>query len=279
MQKNQICIVIPIYKKELDLLETKSVLQCLKVLSDYSIYFIAPEGLKMDFYEKKFSAIPKTIFFEKNYFESQRGYNKLMLNSEFYKMFDMFRYMLVYQTDCYVFKDELLMWAKKDFDYIGGIWFEGFVGNPYLGAKMWKAGNGGFSLRKIDSAIKILSSKEIIMNFLELFKEKKKLLNVSRVQLIRELFLLPLYAIGYKNNYLYCANNYQFNEDFYFVEMYERNKNFKMPLIREVLTFSWDRHPSYMYEQTSDIPFGCHAWFREDFPYEENKKFWLKKII
>ncbi|AXB55361.1 DUF5672 family protein [Flavobacterium fluviale] len=279
MEKNQICIVIPIYKEELNLSETKSVLQCLKVLSDYSIYFIAPEGLKIEFYEKKFSEIPKTIFFDKNYFESLKGYNKLMLNSEFYKTFDTFSYMLVYQTDCYVFRDELLMWAKKGFDYIGGIWFEGFVGNPYLGAKMWKAGNGGFSLRKIDSAIKILSSKKTIKNFRELFQEKKKMMNVSRVQLIRELFFLPLYVIGYKNNYSYCANNYEFNEDFYFIEMYERNKIFKMPLIGEALTFSWDRHPSYMYEQTNDTPFGCHAWFREDFPYEANKKFWLKKII
>ncbi|MHC0447309.1 DUF5672 family protein [Flavobacterium sp. 3-218] len=278
MQKNQICIVIPIYKEELNLLETKSVLQCLKVLADYPIYFVAPEGLKMAFYEEKFSAIRKAIFFDKNYFESLQGYNKLMLNSAFYKMFEAFSYMLVYQTDCYVFRDELLMWAKRDFDYIGGIWFKGFAGNPYAGAKIWKAGNGGFSLRKVDSAIKILSSKKTIKNFLELLREKKKLLNVSRLQFITELFFLPLNVLGYKNNYSYCASNYEFNEDFYFIEMYEKNKNFKIPPIQEVLTFSWDTHPYYIYELTNDIPFGCHAWFREDFPYEGNKNFWLKKI-
>ncbi|GAA6764465.1 DUF5672 family protein [Flavobacterium johnsoniae] len=278
MGKEEICIVIPIFKEELNVYEIKSVKQCISILSDYSIYFIHPHGLNLDFYKTKFPDIELFMDLDKSYFKGIVGYNKLMLNVSFYKIFKKYKYMLIYHTDCYVFRDELLDWAKKKYDYIGGIWFEGFVSDPYLGAKIWKAGNGGFSLRKIDSFIKILSSKKPIKYFSELFKEKKKFLKINRLQFIKQLVFLPLNMLGYKNNYSYYARNYKLNEDFFFVEAFENNKSFKIPSVKDALFFSWDRHPSYLYQNLNSIPFGCHAWFRDDVPYEQNKDFWLNKI-
>lgn len=278
MNKKEICIVIPIYKEILNVFEIQSVEQCIKVLSDYTIHFVSSKGLNVDFYRENFSEIKNFTFFDNAYFEGIKGYNRLMLNSNFYKTFDYFEYMLVYQTDCYVFRDELLEWSNKGYDYIGGIWFEGFVGNPYLGSKLWQAGNGGLSLRKIKSIKNFLASKKPIKNMQQLIMEKKKLYKKGKINFFKELFLFPLNIFGYQNNYNYQAKMFSLNEDFFFIEAYAKYNELKMPDVEDAIRFSWDRCPAFLYEKLGQLPFACHAWFREDFPYEGNKEFWSKYI-
>ena len=154
MIKKNICIVIPIYKEALNDFEVQSVVQCIKVLSDYTICIVYPKGLNIDFYKTKFVEIEQYVHFDTYYFKNLKGYNQLLLNVHFYKSFKNFDYILIYQTDSYVFRDELLAWAKKGYDYIGGIWFKDYHVSPLKGAKVWFAGNGGLSLRKIGSLYK-----------------------------------------------------------------------------------------------------------------------------
>lgn len=278
MNKKEICIVIPIYKEILNSFEIQSVEQCVKVLSDYTIHFVCPKELNIDFYKVNFSGIVDFTYFDKYYFKDLAGYNRLMLSVGFYKAFDKYKYMLVHQTDSYVFRDELLDWASKGYDYIGGIWFEGFVGNPYLGSKLWKAGNGGLSLRKIESITRLLSSKKPIKNRRQLLIDKKKLYKKEKINFLKELFLLPLNILGYQNNYNYQAKRNSLNEDFFLTEAYSKYNSLKTPNVEEAIVFSWDRCPAFLYEKTERFPFACHAWFREDFPYEGNAAFWLKYI-
>jgi len=53
MNKNEICVVIPIYKEILNSFEIQSVEQCVKVLSDYTIHFVCPNDLNISFEYKK----------------------------------------------------------------------------------------------------------------------------------------------------------------------------------------------------------------------------------
>jgi len=186
--------------------------------------------------------------------------------------------MLIHQTDCYVFRDELLDWANKGYDYIGGVWFEGFVGNPYLDSKLWQAGNGGLSLRKIESITRLLASKKPVKNLQQLIIDKKKLYKKGKINFLKELLLLPLNVFGYLNNYNYKAEKHSLNEDIFFIEVYSKYKEIEMPAIVDAILFSWDRCPGFLYEKTGQLPFACHAWFREDFPYKGNKEFWSKYI-
>jgi hypothetical protein len=278
MNKKEICVAIPIYKEILNDFEIQSVEQCVKILSDYSICFVAPKGLNVDFYKAKFTAITPFVFFNESYFKDVSGYNRLLLDHKFYKKFSNFKFMLLYQTDCYVFKDELLEWANKDYDYIGGVWFEDYNGNPRLGAKLWQAGNGGLSLRKIKKFRKILGSTKPIKKWNILFKELQKLRNIGRLSYIKGIVYLPFYMFGYKNNRSYEAKNYKFNEDRFFIEMGIKNVGFVVPEVNQALLFSWDKHPAYLFEKMGELPFGCHAWYREDNPYQGNKDFWLQRI-
>ena len=52
MDKKKICVVIPIYKESLNDYEIQSVEQCIRVLSDYTIHFVCPQGLNIDFYKQ-----------------------------------------------------------------------------------------------------------------------------------------------------------------------------------------------------------------------------------
>ncbi|WAC01876.1 DUF5672 family protein [Lacinutrix neustonica] len=106
--------------------------------------------------------------FPKHYFETVYGYNSLMLSDAFYERFLNFKYLLIYQLDAFVFKNELLQWCEKDYDYIGAPW----IASPdTLLKKMlsifnskrkrerqkifFKVGNGGFSLRNIAKCYQI----------------------------------------------------------------------------------------------------------------------------
>ena len=278
MNKKEICIVIPIYKETLNFFEIQSVEQCIKVLSDYTIHFVCPRELNIDFYKENFSGIIDFTYFDKYYFQDLAGYNRLMLSVGFYKEFDKYKYMLIYQTDCYVFRDELLNWASKGYDYIGGIWFEGYVGNPFLGSKVWCAGNGGLSLRNIKSIKKILMSKKVLEPIKPLVMEIKKQYKKGEINYLKKLILLPLNILGYKNNYNFRAKSYSLNEDSFFAEAYSKYNRLKIPEVDNALDFSWDRCPAFLYEKIGQFPFACHAWFREDFPYEGNKEFWSKHI-
>ncbi|MHB1105087.1 MAG: DUF5672 family protein [Lutibacter sp.] len=277
MRKSKICIVIPIYKEVLNEFEIQSVKQCVKILSEYSLNFVCPFGINIDFYKEKFPGIKNFSFFGKDYFKGIEGYNKLMLSPDFYKAFDDFEYMLVYQTDCYVFRDELLDWAIRGYDYIGGVWFEDYHGNPNLGAKLWYPGNGGLSLRNINKIINILTSKRPVKNWHQILDEKE--FNRKKVfYSLKELLLIPLNILGYENNFKFIASNYKLFEDVFFMEVGLIYNQIKIPSMKDANLFSWDKNPKYLFDKFKCLPFACHAWFRDDSPYEGNKEFWLRHI-
>jgi hypothetical protein len=279
MNKSQICIVIPIYKEILNKFEVQSVEQCLKVLSDYTIHFVCPKGLDIGFYKENFSEVINFTYFEKKHFENLSGYNRLMLSVGFYQAFDKYQYMLVYQTDCYVFRDELTDWANKGYDYIGGVWFDDYHGSPQLGAKIWHPGNGGFSLRKISKMIRILSTSSYPLKSLKLLAVENRInLALGRKAFLKGLFKIPFKFLSKKNNLKHYVTNFEENEDVLFMELNLKYKKLIVPPVADVLGFSWDRLPSFLYDKLGHLPFGCHAWYREDHCYEGNNKFWSEHI-
>lgn len=152
--------------------------QCLKLLSSYSIVVIKPESLDLDDIIN-FYGLTHIEAFPDKYFVSLRAYNKLVLSEEFYRSFQHYTYMLIYQLDAYVFKDELLNWANKGYDYIGAPWLPwkkrhlSVIGRYRLYCQRlfcrlfdektfktdkyyaYQVGNGGFSLRRISKMLEI----------------------------------------------------------------------------------------------------------------------------
>lgn len=138
-------VVIPVYKATLNEFEKISLAQVQKVLGKYQIIFVAPEGLKCDY----FIHGCRIYYFPKQFFQSTQTYNLLMEAPFFYKAFSEYEYILIYQLDAFVFSDMLEYFCSLGYDYIGAAWYP--LQRLRHENKIYKigVGNGGFSLRNV----------------------------------------------------------------------------------------------------------------------------------
>jgi hypothetical protein len=141
LSSKKIGIVIPIYKSDLSDKEKISIMRVFKVLHKYRIIFVAPQSLSLINYKRYFELYNHQLirFNDKYFYQDLEGYNDLLLSEDFYKTFSEFRYILIYQPDAYVFRDELMEWCKVGYDYIGAPWLEDKDGKIKLNG----VGNGG----------------------------------------------------------------------------------------------------------------------------------------
>lgn len=76
------------------------------------------------------------------------------------------------------------------------------------------------------------------------------------------------------------AGKWELNEDYFwsiFVPL--STTGFRIPPWKEAMNFSFDINPKICFELNDrKIPFGCHAWYRNDHPYHDNLDFWLPII-
>jgi hypothetical protein len=260
------CIVIPVYKDKLTEFEIISLKQCCVILGKYPIIFVTHKDLNQTVYnticdEKKISY--KYEYFNKKYFINISGYNALLLSKKFYKKFDNYEYMLIYQLDAYVFRDELEYWCKKGYDYIGAPWIRlnisrtipEFYDPPAVG-------NGGFSLRNIKRLIAIHNVSMSIISFFHLFKSYyKRMLSKSKknVFYIFPIFfscivILILKIISYKK---YILDS----EDEIWTRLLHGKS--RLPPVMDAVKFSFENFPEYLYKLNNEkLPFGCHDWYK-----------------
>ena len=134
-EKRNVAIVIPYYKNDLTKTEQISLKACTQTLSSYDIFLVSP--IKLDTSEicKEYPLL-KVKRFKNDYFNSLRGYNKLMLSEDFYSQFTGYSYILIYQLDAFVFKDELQIWVNKGYDYIGAPWIHSSQYTNHKGGTM-----------------------------------------------------------------------------------------------------------------------------------------------
>ena len=266
---NKVVILIPVYKEILNEFEQKSLNQCVKVLGNYTIYFIKPNHLDISVYDKYIHNKIKlqSESFSDSFFYNINGYNKLMLSYNFYERFKQYEFMLIYQLDAYVFSDKLLEWCNKNYDYVGSPIVGEFYENEF--SYNFRVGNGGFSLRKIDTFIRafehkkrLLSSKELIMRYNVLKKPLKRI----------PLFFLMF--IGWRNSFSYHIKKWKYNEDDFWSSFLDNTTySLKKPSFQESFEFAFERFPSNLFQITGKLPFGCHAW--EKYEYET---FWRNYI-
>ena len=258
IKKKNVCVVIiPIHKLLSSLDEAISLIQNIRMLSKYDIYLIGPENIIKKFPNK----IKKIQIFKKNfadyYFNSIKGYNKLLTSINFYESFNNYEYMLIAQLDSLVLKKNINYWINKKFSYIGAPWFEGFS-NPHASGKLIGCGNGGFSLRKINDFIKVLDKIKYVgypSNFLK---------NFTQTYLARLYYAIFLSF----NRHPFI---YKIEDIFWGMLVPFRFNFFKIPPTNIALKFSFEVNPKLLFKINKNIlPTGCHAWNKYD------RKFWEK---
>lgn len=259
----KVAIIIPNYRKKLTRDEKISVKHLNKYLNNYDKFLVLPESIPN--VSLNLSRL-KIEHFPSYFFQSLGKYSELMNSEEFYERFNKYEYILIYQLDALVFSDKLKDWCGRGFDYIGAPLFESIIGRltHKLGEK-FTGGNGGLSLRKVSSFIKVI----------QITKESAKRQSVGPM-IHKFWFLKALLERKTHGQWLDApAKDYPFNEDgFWSFEAIKYSSSFKVAPFNEALKFSIERYPRKCFELNhKQMPFGCHAWAK----YE--RSFWEKYLI
>ena len=243
MTNTTCAVIVPIYKSTLSDDEFFSVKNSIKNVSKYDIFWIAPFDLNIDYYIDNFN-IFKIERFENRFFKNIIGYNQLLLSIDFYERFKFYDFILICQTDAIVLKPELNYWLNQPYDFIGAPWPRGFsyeINTKHISDLKnilctSFVGNGGLSLRRINSCITLLKEYNDVSSYWS--------------------------DAGHA-------------EDLYFAFMSTLSTNFKIPNLMVAAMFSHDIDPVYLYKLIgSKTPFGAHAWAKYDRQHWENIPEW-----
>jgi hypothetical protein len=218
----KVAIVIPLYQTKLNPQEEVSLRQCVRILGKHPIIIVAPESLDLTFLSS-FGITPKTIRFNDEYFKSTKTYNKLLTSTVFYEAFANYEYILIYQLDAYVFKDNLLAWCAKGYDYIGApkLRKHHLKGQASCSPVLF---NGGLSLRRVKPLLRYIKVYQLFFN--EWLANEDAMFSFAQRRARPFRFLL------------------------------------RLPHWKEALCFAFEQNPKISYELLGDLPFGCHAWER-----------------
>ncbi len=262
-------VVIPIYKENLSANEERSLRQCLKILGEYPIVFVAPHKLNREKYIQICSEYKSSTHYElfkDKFFSGLNGYNALMVSSDFYKRFLNYDYILIYQLDAFVFENNLAFWCEQGYDYVGSPVFD-----LQRGASIPRHTNflnGGLSIRKTTVFYRLARTKLHLSRSLYSVWSKFDILNRRPTAFN----LFPMFCLFLAITFLKKIFGLQLNEDYEWSIMIK--KYGKIAPFEEALKFSFDSCPEYAFKLTDGrLPFGCHGWTAY-----YNRMFWKEFI-
>jgi hypothetical protein len=259
-RKKKVVIVIITHKEKLKTHEKISLNFLRKKLGKYDkVLVISKSHRKVDseFNKLKF----KIMRLEDKYFGTAKGHNNLMRSRYFYDQFKDYEYILKYELDCLVFKDQLDYFCSLNYDYIGAP----FIKNQLKRIKdinEIKIRNGGFSLRKVNSFIDILNkgTKNHRFWFIKYYLNNFIWFNIFRIRALitRKISFKSIFSIG--------------EDVFWSIGAKEVDSSFKVAPFNIALSFSFENNIPLSYKlNNNQIPFGCHS-----FQSKKNLKEWEK---
>lgn len=181
MNKASVTVVFPVYRTDLAAYELMALTRAVGQFSRRDMAVVCPEGLDLSPLEGVLQGKCRVERFALRFFAGREGYNRLMLSREFYSRFGGSRFLLVCQTDVYIFEDNLDHWCAQDYDYIGAPWLPapaevagwnllrraGYGLRRLYGRLMpgfhavnlkWRVGNGGLSLRRVSAMLAVIDA-------------------------------------------------------------------------------------------------------------------------
>jgi hypothetical protein len=235
-----------------------------KHLSRYGICFVAPESLGLDSIIQSDESV---VRFADEFFDGIKGYNRLLKSSGFYERFKCYDYILIAQLDCLIFSSNLDEWMDRGWDYLAAPWFKGFSENHKSG--FWRVGNGGLSLRKVASYLRVLSQQLVSGSIYPrwghyAWKPPMESMEPGLYQKVSAVHGFNPFAE--RHSVEEELTRFPYNEDvFWAIEAPKFDSAFRIAPPKEALPFAFEVSPRWSLEQNNGrLPFGCHAWPRYD---------------
>jgi hypothetical protein len=175
VKMGKFCLVTPTHKAKITEVEHLMLRHSLNLHRNVDHFFCVPDNIDVSYLSQNF---PESIILKMSSenFESLQSYNRLLLDSGFYRMFQGFTYLAILQLDSVLLKkiDSVI---DMNFDYVGAPWRKNIrvsIFNHRMHGNnkrlMWlpyrnvQVGNGGLSIRRTESMID-LTEKIIATSF------------------------------------------------------------------------------------------------------------------
>jgi hypothetical protein len=223
---------------------------------------IVPKSLNYSGIKKKY---PELSFLEvdNESLSSYENFNRFKINPYLYRHFSNFEFILFYELDAFIFRDDLEEWCSKNYDYVGAPWIKT---TPPEGFKFEGVGNGGFSLRKISSMIRVTNSYKNLLTKEDISTWYNNKNWKGKIRYFPELLIQ---VAGLRNNSMWRFNAFMENEDFFWGKLIPTKfKWYKVPDPIEAIQFSFELHPRHAFQINNlELPVGCHAWWKFDLAF------------
>ncbi len=257
--KTLVTVTIPVYSERPTATEIASLKQCTVMLGNHPIVLFVPRGLSLSNYDLTHPTI-SVIEVDPIHLSSREHYSAYMLQQNFYQLFIDSEYILIYQLDAWVFRDELAEWCSRGYHYIGAPWVRNRSGELVIIG----VGNGGFSLRHVNKSIEVLDVVESYRSDPDRANEFINSVTLDSLRTITKSFIqynpYDITSIGKftdaeNGKCLYPEDGYWANVASIFVS------DFIIPAPDIAWKFSMEGEAPTLYERNNNsLPFGCHAW-------------------
>lgn len=257
-----VAVVVPGYAREEFTSDEEISLRHMEhFLGRYDKYLVVPQGLSIN--RPGF----RVMGLDQRFFGSHVANTRLLLSPSFYKKFADYKYILLCHLDALVLSDQLEEWCNLDLDYIAAPWIK-CDDSPYVERE--RVGNGGFSLRKVESFLRVIYSDQYWVEPDAYWRS----VCAQNPGLSRYLFLLKRYLKSFRvfngarremASWYLRADGRQ-NEDFFWADEAVRYyPPFRVASVEVGLRFAFEVAPRRCFELNhGNLPFGCHAWPRYD---------------
>lgn len=254
---------MPAYKKISADSEFISLWNTVKKMMSHDIFFVTFKELSEYLPRSIDGKYINQIFLDKKYFSGVKAYNKLLLSKIFYKKFNSYENIMIAQLDALIIKSNVDNFLRYKYDYIGAPWVCNTTCKTntvsYRGV-----GNGGLSIRRVESCIRHLNSIRRLNGYRLILKNHNFDCNHS-------------YSARFFEKYL-SYNRHPFfpniNEDLYWgIIASSVDSEWGVADVAVAKHFSFEEFPREQYRENGfKLPFGCHAWQR----YDQN--FWQRTL-
>jgi hypothetical protein len=234
-----------------------------KYLGAHDIYVAMPRSHRGEY------AGLRSVRFPDRYFGSARAHGALLLSERFYRTFEDYDYILVHHLDAIALRDSLDEWCAAGYDYIGAPWLI-CSDTPHITAE--KVGNGGFSLRRVSSFLRVLRSRRYFIEPEEYWRRYAE----RTTPLVRTLnsprrLLKRMRAFNDVHWHIRWALDGDVHEDRFWAEYATHyDPTFRIAPVDVAMRFAFEATPRSCYERVGrELPLGAHRWQTFDASFYE----------
>jgi hypothetical protein len=250
------CVIVPLYKQTLSDDEALSLLNTVHHCPDYSIRLLHPPHCQrlvdqliawFDHPSLQGHCLPE------RHFDGIAAYNRLLLSSDFYGLFQAFEWILIVQLDALLLGGDLAGFLDQPYAYWGAPFFLG-LDRPIRPLRLLGGGNGGFSLRRVRLCQSILARRHWLYPAIRRFEHES---------LPGQPWRATVRALRQLLSFGGCGAVPPMLEDLFWSFIAPKlDADFQVAPAEKAMYFALETESGYLASLMNAYPFGCHAWRR-----------------